>query len=206
MKIHNVDKTLVGEMITRQRLKILSLGDVKSGKSCIIRRFCEGRFLQKYAPTIGVDYGIKQLGMKVHGDQMVEVDVDFWDFSGDKDYVKVREDFYQHADGIFIVFDIGSRESFRSIKNWLDEATKNGIDKQTVPLVLCASKADCYPRKITVDEVEKLSQASGLPYFETSSLTGSNIDKMTLFLCQEALNRRVETKTFSRHLRQDESF
>ncbi|EPY33698.1 ras family protein-like protein [Strigomonas culicis] len=42
------------------RIKILSLGDATVGKSCLIKRFCEGRFVAKYIPTIGIDYGVKK--------------------------------------------------------------------------------------------------------------------------------------------------
>lgn len=35
------------------------------GKSCLIKRYCEGRFVQKYITTIGVDYGVKK--MQVNG-------------------------------------------------------------------------------------------------------------------------------------------
>jgi GTPase SAR1 family protein len=42
-----------------KRIKILSMGDTKTGKSCLIKRFCEGQFLTDYVPTIGIDYGVK---------------------------------------------------------------------------------------------------------------------------------------------------
>ena len=41
------------------RIKILSVGSVASGKSCLIKRYCEERFVSKYIATIGVDYGVK---------------------------------------------------------------------------------------------------------------------------------------------------
>jgi GTPase SAR1 family protein len=42
-----------------KRVKILSMGDSGVGKSCIIKRFCEGRFLEEYVTTIGIDFGVK---------------------------------------------------------------------------------------------------------------------------------------------------
>ena len=47
-----------------KRIKILSMGDARTGKSCLIKRFCEGRFLEDYIPTIGIDYGVK--GFQTH--------------------------------------------------------------------------------------------------------------------------------------------
>lgn len=42
-----------------KRLKVLSMGDPKVGKSCIIKRYCEERFLEEYVATIGIDFGVK---------------------------------------------------------------------------------------------------------------------------------------------------
>lgn len=44
--------------IRRTRVKISSLGDSGVGKSCLIKRYCEERFVSKYMTTIGVDYGV----------------------------------------------------------------------------------------------------------------------------------------------------
>lgn len=42
-------------------LKVASMGDTRVGKSCLIKRYCEGRFVDKYITTIGVDYGVKKM-------------------------------------------------------------------------------------------------------------------------------------------------
>ena len=42
-------------------VKILTLGQEECGKTCLIKRYCEQRFEQKYIPTIGIDYGVKKL-------------------------------------------------------------------------------------------------------------------------------------------------
>jgi DnaJ family protein C protein 27 len=60
------------------RIKVLSLGSCGSGKSCLIKRYCEERFVSKYITTIGVDYGVKPV--QIDG---CEVRVNFWDLSGE---------------------------------------------------------------------------------------------------------------------------
>lgn len=35
------------------------MGMAGVGKSCLIKRYCEEKFVQKYISTIGVDYGVK---------------------------------------------------------------------------------------------------------------------------------------------------
>lgn len=77
------------------RLKILSLGDKGVGKSCLIKRYCEGKFVSRYITTIGVDYGVKPV--KVNG---TPVKVNFWDLSGDPEFLEVRNEFYSDAQGV----------------------------------------------------------------------------------------------------------
>ena len=46
------------------RMKIITMGDAGVGKSCIVKRFCEERFVSKYISTIGIDYGVKPTTVK----------------------------------------------------------------------------------------------------------------------------------------------
>jgi len=59
----------------------LSIGDPEIGKSCFIKRYCEGRFVSRYIPTIGVDYGVKKNTIKNY-----KVNINFFDLSGESDY------------------------------------------------------------------------------------------------------------------------
>ena len=43
------------------RLRIVLSGDEKIGKSCLIKRYCEKRFVSRYLPTIGIDYGATKI-------------------------------------------------------------------------------------------------------------------------------------------------
>ena len=43
------------------RLRIVLVGSEKTGKSCLIKRYCEKRFVAKYLPTIGIDYGATKI-------------------------------------------------------------------------------------------------------------------------------------------------
>lgn len=56
------------------RIKVLSLGSGGVGKSCLIKRYCEDRFVPKYIATIGIDYGVKPV--QIDGS---DVRVNFWD-------------------------------------------------------------------------------------------------------------------------------
>jgi len=112
-----------GQFQAPVRIKILSIGSTGSGKSCLIKRYCEERFVSKYIATIGVDYGVK--AVQVDG---VDVRVNFWDLSGMQEFFEIRNEFYKETQGILLVFDITSKESFQECDNWLAEATKFGAN------------------------------------------------------------------------------
>ena len=66
------------------RVKVISLGDTQTGKTCLIKRYCEKRFVSKYLPTIGVDFGVT----KVHVDNHI-LKVNLFDLSGDDVFAEV---------------------------------------------------------------------------------------------------------------------
>jgi DnaJ homolog subfamily C member 27 len=81
--------------------QLISVGDTKVGKSCIIKRYCEGRFVQKYITTIGVDYGVKKVTVSGR-----KIAVNFFDLSGSSDYEEIRNPFYEDAQVILLIFDL----------------------------------------------------------------------------------------------------
>lgn len=70
-------------------MQLISIGDAKTGKSCIIKRYCEGKFVNKYITTIGVDYGVKKVAINNKN-----IAVNFFDISGSPDYEEIRNPFF----------------------------------------------------------------------------------------------------------------
>ena len=111
-------RLLESELVSprRTRVTVVSLGAVGCGKSCLIKRYCEGRFSSRYQPTVGVDYGVTTLSRSSG-----ELKVGFFDLSGAPSYAKVRPDFYQGAHGALLSFDLTQRSSFDALGTWLRE-------------------------------------------------------------------------------------
>ena len=72
------------------RIKVLVTGPHKSGKSCLIKNYCEGRFVKRYLPTIGIDYGVRNID--ISGQQ---IKVNFFDASGAQEFKAIRDEFYE---------------------------------------------------------------------------------------------------------------
>ncbi len=160
------------------RIKIISMGSGASGKSCIIKRYCEDRFVSKYIATIGVDYGVKPVQLE-GGD----VRVNFWDLSGHPEFFEIRNEFYKDAQGCMLVYDVCSKESFDECDAWLAEAAKYGANPREVTITLCANKVDKVKNRIiSEDEGRQFAASRGLHYYETSACNGTNVMEMFEFL------------------------
>ncbi|KIY96103.1 putative DnaJ subfamily C member 27-B [Monoraphidium neglectum] len=161
------------------RIKVVSLGDCGVGKSCLIKRYCEGKFISKYIPTIGVDYGVKPVKLgdfEASSPGKRTVRVNLWDMAGPDDYLEVRNEFYRDTQGALLVFDVGSRVSFEALPRWLDEARCCGAPRDMVVCVV-GTKADAAPasRRVPEQEARDWALARGLRYFEVSALTGASV-------------------------------
>ncbi len=156
-----------------ERIKVISMGSGGCGKSCLIKRYCEDRFVSKYIATIGVDYGVKPV--KIDGN---DVRVNFWDLSGHQEFFEIRNEFYKDAQGALLVFDVSSRESFDECDAWLAECAKFGGNPREMPIAVCANKVDGKKRLVSEDEGRGFAQSRGLFYFETSAASGQNVMEM----------------------------
>lgn len=98
------------------KIKIISVGNCEVGKSCIIKRYCEKRFVNKYLQTIGIDYGVTKVSVRDR-----DVKLNIFDMSGHKLFHDIRNEFYKDTQGALLVFDVTDKSSFDSLNNWLDE-------------------------------------------------------------------------------------
>ena len=97
-------------------MRIVIAGPEETGKSCIIKRYCEKRFVTKYLPTVGIDYGATRIFV-----DKKEVSVHIFDTSGAAMFTDVRNEFYRDAHGLLMVIDVTRRETFEILSDWVLE-------------------------------------------------------------------------------------
>ena len=133
------------------RIKIVTLGDRRTGKTCVLKRFCENVFPggsrdkagnEVYLETIGVDYGVKDIS--VPGTENY-LRMNMYDLAGGREYYEVRREFYSDAQGLILNYDPMQRKSFENLGEWIHEYNMNsalsgGNGPAQVPVVLCATK------------------------------------------------------------------
>ncbi|OAF71523.1 DnaJ subfamily C member 27 [Intoshia linei] len=166
------------------RIKIISIGNISSGKSCVIKRFCEKRFVSKYMPTIGIDYGVTRLNYDGK-----EIRVNIFDMSGNPYYHEIRNEFYENTQGIMLFYDVANRKSFESLNQWVKEA-KGEIDSEdlnSTALIVIGNKVD-KNRMVSRNEGECWASRYKFPYFETSAKSGIGINN--------AFNGTIKSKIY----------
>ena len=170
-------------------IKILSIGDPECGKSCIIKRYCEGRFVNRYISTIGVDYGVKKMNI-----QGVKVGINFFDLSGQRDYEEIRKDFFRDSQGVIFTFEVNDKSTFANLNRWEREARNNGLNLNEVDVVLCGNKADLNGREVTAAEASKWASSRNYKYFDTSATTGAGIGEAMDYLFGSVVSRVLSIK------------
>lgn len=159
------------------RFKFIIIGDHTVGKTSIVRRFVENRFLADYRTTIGlniVSHKFESFGNKIH--------VNLWDIGPQEYFKKYRKTYYNGTQAAFIAFDLTSRKSFQNVERWHRELIEH-IENKDLPVMIIGNKRDLVnDRVVSHEEGVKLSDElserfeSSISYIETSALTGENIE------------------------------
>ena len=152
--------------------KYIIVGNAAVGKSNISYRFTKGKFLEKYHPTIGLDFTYKILKIR---DKMCKIQI--WDTAGQECFKSISRGYYKSSVCALVVYDITDKESFKNVETWVEECKNNS--PKTVTMVLVGNKSDLNNnRVITTEEGAEFASRFDMQFYETSAFDGTNIDKL----------------------------
>ncbi|XP_072230940.1 ras-related protein Rab-34-like [Leuresthes tenuis] len=152
--------------------KVIVVGDVAVGKTCLISRFCKGAFSKNYKATIGVDFEMERF--EVIG---VPFSLQLWDTAGQERFKCIASTYYRGAQAIIVVFDLSSENSLVHARQWLEDAMKEN-DPSSVLLFLVGTKKDLSsPDQLAQIEQEaiRLSEEIKAEYWAVSAKSGEGI-------------------------------
>ena len=114
-----------------------------------------------------------------------------WDTAGQERFRSLTSNFFGRADGFVLTYDISNRPSFDHVIGWMrDIKTRAPPD---CDIVLCGNKSDLdNDRVVTLDEGKQLADEYGVQFFETSALTGQNVEKMFTALATTIKHKRID--------------
>ena len=163
--------------------KILLLGDSGVGKTAFILRFCEDKFEEDSLTTIGLDQKNKFV---IRGNKKLELHI--WDTAGQERFRSIAKNCYKGADGIILMYDISKYETFKQIKNWINNI-KDSIDIDKIALLVVGNKCDMPKTDETVDEQSKqnFENTSKMKIIEASAKDNINVNDSFISLIDKML-------------------
>lgn len=151
--------------------KIVIIGDSCAGKSSLLLKLTENRFIENHRVTIGVDFRSKNIEID---EKVVRLKV--WDTAGQERFRSIIRTYYNGTHGIILLFDLTNEESFNNLGDWIKEINETGSEK--VCVILVGNKSDLKDQIVVYKEdVDDFIKNCGvkMKYFECSSKTGENV-------------------------------
>ena len=168
--------------------KIIIIGDSGVGKSNILGRYLTNTFKQDTKSTVGVEFGSKKVTVND-----VNIKLQIWDTAGQERYRAITSAYYKGSKGCFIVYDITSTQTFEDVEKWYEEINKSG-DKG-ISIVLVGNKCDLeQERKVTVEMGEEKARNLNCPFFETSALNNTQIEKIFQVISEDIYSKNKNEK------------
>ena len=104
-----------------------------------------------------------------------KINVEIFDTAGQERFRTITTAYYKASRAFLLVFDLGKRDSFKSIESWLAQIDK--FAKREHVRFLIGNKCDS-DRDISYDEAMDWAKENNCTYFEISAKTGKNIDAL----------------------------
>lgn len=168
--------------------KIILLGDGTVGKSSFFKRYFYDDFNDNYMLTMGVDDKFKFI--KINGQ---EIKLQIWDTAGQERFRSLPRKYYEHADGIILIYDVTNKDSFKNVSKWMKDISDNSKRNNTIYLV--GNKIDLIENKV-VEFSEALEAATkyNTHLFEISCKFDINVSEVLKRLSYEIYKNNLKIK------------
>lgn len=165
--------------------KLLLIGDSSVGKSSLLLRFCDNTFQEGTVNLTSVDFKTKNV--TIDG-KTIQLQV--WDTAGQERFRTITSSFYRGAHGIIVVYDISDQATFNNVKLWMQEIQRYA--SAGVCKMLVGNKVDLADKRVVeYNTAKEYADGLSIPFSETSSKTGQEVDKVFEKLSLEILRQQV---------------
>lgn len=80
--------------------------------------------------TIGINYVYKII--EVDG---TKIKLQIWDTAGQDKYKTITKNYYRNSQGVLIVYGLDSKDSFYSVRNWIEDLSETVNDGTQIMIV-----------------------------------------------------------------------
>uniref|UniRef100_A0A3Q2E0W1 small monomeric GTPase n=1 Tax=Cyprinodon variegatus TaxID=28743 RepID=A0A3Q2E0W1_CYPVA len=163
-------------------MQVMLVGDSGVGKTCLLVRFKDGAFLAgSFISTVGIDFRVS----------LNQYPKEIWDTAGQERFRSVTHAYYRDAHALLLLYDVTNKSSFDNIQAWLTEIHEYA--QQDAVLMLLGNKADAtHNRVVKREDGEKLAKEFGVPFMETSSRSGLNVELAFTAVAKELKYRSMK--------------
>jgi small GTP-binding protein len=171
--------------------KVIVIGSVSVGKTCLIGRLTKDLFSGKATPpSIGVSF----FQHTIEGAEAT-LKASLWDTAGQERFRAVSSLYYRQSGAVVLVFDVSNRSTFEDLPVWLS-TVREAAGTPHLLIMVVANKVDVPPSARTVSEEEGRAFASsvGALYAETSAQTGKGV-REAFFMIADASPRYAALQT-----------
>ena len=144
-------------------ISIIMIGDSSVGKSTLMKKFITGIYSDSLNNTLGIELYKKEINL--NGKTYL---YKIWDTCGQERFRSLSKSYFQNANGIMLLFNLNSLESFENLNLWLNAIKE--CQKEDIPLIMVGTKCDL-EYEVSKEQVEKFVKENIIieKFFECSS-------------------------------------
>lgn len=173
-----------------ESVKIIMLGDAGVGKTSLLSRFVEERFVDGQEALRGQDVLVK-----IVQQQNNRIRLQLWDTGGQERFRSVTSSYYRGAAGIVLVFDLTDRLTYHELSVWYNDIIRYA---DAVSVMVIGNKLDL-PRAVESFDSRKWALERGFMYEEASASSGQGVETAFLRLAN-AVHRHHQRRYRSSNL------
>eukprot|EP00658_Telonema_sp_P-2_P024413 TRINITY_DN197_c0_g2_i1.p1 TRINITY_DN197_c0_g2~~TRINITY_DN197_c0_g2_i1.p1 ORF type:complete len:277 (-),score=97.38 TRINITY_DN197_c0_g2_i1:159-866(-) len=167
-------------------IKLLLIGDSGVGKSCLLCRYSENIFNNKFITTIGIDFKIRTIELDGK-----KIKLQIWDTAGQERFRTITQAYYRGAMGILLVYDVTDEKSFKNIQSWMRNIDTHANTE--VVKVLLGNKCDMTNRRaVSHQQGQDLAKGYDIEFFETSAKDKINVEEAFTRIAQLIKDKRKD--------------
>ena len=152
--------------------KIILIGNIGVGKSCISLKATKGIFLEEYTSTVGFEFYC----FNVKIDNKI-IKLQIWDTCGQEAYRSLIKNFYRNTSLAIIVYSVEDEQSFNDVNIWLKQVKT--FATSSCKIFLIGNKIDTPERKVSIEQGIKCKNDFFFDCFmETSAKEGINTKEL----------------------------
>ena len=153
-----------------KKISLILIGESSVGKTSLMRVYNDLDFKESTLASIGIEVYTKNIQIN---EEVCSIKI--WDTSGQERLRALSANYYRKADGVVLVYDTTSIDSFDNLEYWLKSITY--YCKREIPIIIIGNKIDL-DNKIDKETLNDfIRKHPNIPIFNTSAKTGKGVNE-----------------------------